>query len=324
MNNAIKKAFEGEPYSIDNRIITANGEERIVHTDAIFTFNENNVPVYARGIVQDITERKQAERALRESEERFRSAFDDSAVAMALVCPDARLLKVNDSFCRLLGFEKSEMESSTFLDFTYPDDMKPSILSHKAVINREKPFFWLEKRYIRKDGRVIWCEVSSSPVFDSKDCPIYTVAHVQDITERKEAEEALRLSNLYNRSLIEASLDPLVTIGRDGKVTDVNTATEQVTGYSRDNLIGTDFSDYFTEPENARVGYQKVFTYGKVWDYPLEIRHKDGHTTHVLYNASLYRNENGEVRGIFAAARDITERKKAEDKLKEIHENLER
>ena len=144
------------------------------------------------GMFTDITDRKKVEEALRDSEERFRSAFDDSAVAMALVCPDARLMKVNDAFCRLLGFEKSEMEGSTFLNFTYPDDIEPSIKTHKAVINRDKPFFWLEKRYIRKDGRVIWCEVSSSPVFDSKGCPIYTVAHVQDITERKKAEEALK------------------------------------------------------------------------------------------------------------------------------------
>ena len=140
----------------------------------------------------DISDKKELEEQLWESEERFRSAFDDSAVAMALVCPDARLLKVNDAFCRLLGFEKSEMEGSTFLDFTYPDDIEPSIKIHKAVINRERPFFWLEKRYIRKDGRVIWCEVSSSPVLDSKGCPIYTVAHAQDITERKQIEESLR------------------------------------------------------------------------------------------------------------------------------------
>ena len=146
----------------------------------------------------------------------------------------------------------------------------------------------------------------------------------RDITENKKAEEALRLSNLYNRSLIEASLDPLVTIGPDGKITDVNGATEQVTGYSRNDLIGTDFSDYFTEPEKARAGYQQVFTDGEVRDYPLEIQHKDGHITPVLYNASVYRDENGKVIGVFAAARDITERKKAEEDLKKVHDNLEK
>ena len=190
MVNAIKKTFEGEPYSVDNRIITANGEDRIVHSDAKFTFNEDNIPVYARGIVQDITERKKAEEALQESEEKFRSAFDDSAVAMALVGPDARLLRVNDVFCRMLGFEKSEIEGHTFLDFTYPDDMKPSILAHKAVINNEKPFLSIEKRYIRKDGRVIWCDVNSSPVLDPRGCPIYTVAHIQDINERKKSRRS--------------------------------------------------------------------------------------------------------------------------------------
>ncbi|OPY25182.1 MAG: sensory histidine kinase AtoS [Methanobacterium sp. PtaU1.Bin242] len=130
-------------------------------------------------------------------------------------------------------------------------------------------------------------------------------------------EEELRLAGLYNRSLIEVSLDPLVTIGADGKITDVNNATEAVTGYSRDELIGTDFSNYFTKPDKAREGYQQVFKEGFVRDYPLEIQHKDGSLTSVLYNASVYKDESGEVVGVFAAARDITERKKVEDELKE-------
>ena len=103
----------------------------------------------------------------------------------------------------------------------------------------------------------------------------------------------------------------------------MNGAAEQATGYSRSKLIGTDFSNYFTEPEKARAGYQQVSTYGKVRDYPLEIQHKDGHITTVLYNASVYKDENGEVIGAFAAARDITERKKTEEALKKAHENLE-
>jgi len=131
----------------------------------------------------------------------------------------------------------------------------------------------------------------------------------------KKAEE-VKLACLYNRSLIEASLDPLVTIGPDGKITDVNNATETVTGYSRDELIGTDFLDYFTEPEKARQGYQEVFREGFVQDYPLEIQHQDGYITPVLYNASVYRDESGDVVGVFAAARDITECKQAEDEIR--------
>ena len=86
-----------------------------------------------------------------------------------------------------------------------------------------------------------------------------------------------------------------MTISPEGKITDVNEATVKVTGVPRDRLIGTDFSDYFTEPEKARYGYQEVFEKGFVTDYPLTIRHKEGHVTVVLYNASVYRDADGNV-----------------------------
>jgi PAS domain S-box-containing protein len=133
------------------------------------------------------------------------------------------------------------------------------------------------------------------------------------VAERKQAEKILKLSNAYNRSLLEASLDPLVTIDAGGKITDVNIATEQVTGCSRLELIGTDFSDYFTEPERAKAGYQQVFQEGSVMDYALEIRRRDGHVTPVLYNAAVYNDDGGNIIGVFAAARDITERRRAEE-----------
>lgn len=134
------------------------------------------------------------------------------------------------------------------------------------------------------------------------------------------SEAKTRAVSNYTRSLIEASLDPLVTISPEGKITDVNQATEDATGEVREKLVGTDFSDYFTEPGKARAGYQQVFKAGFVKDYPLAIRHKDGRVMDVLYNASLYRDEAGKVLGVFAAARDVTERKKAEDSL--IHLGL--
>jgi len=138
----------------------------------------------------------------------------------------------------------------------------------------------------------------------------------------KRAEEQLRAASRYSRNLIEASLDSLVTISSTGKITDVNTATEKVTGVPRNKLIGSDFSSYFTEPENARAGYQQVFMQEHVTDYPLSIRHTSGAITEVLYNASVYRNEKGEVLGVFGAARDITERKRAEEEIKTKNEEL--
>ena len=128
--------------------------------------------------------------------------------------------------------------------------------------------------------------------------------------KRKRAEEKWQAALAYNRSLIEASLDPLVTINAEGHITDVNLATEKVTGCLRGEIIGTDFSDYFTEPEKARAGYQQVLTAGFVIDYPLDIRHRDGQITPVFYNAVVYRDDQGQVLGIFAAARDVTERKR--------------
>ena len=147
-------------------------------------------------------------------------------------------------------------------------------------------------------------------------------AEVKRVPAGKRAQEALRQANAYNRSLLEASLDPLVTIGPDGKITDVNAATEVVTGCTRATLIGTDFSDYFTDPEKARAGYQQVFREGFVRDYPLELRHRDGRITSVLYNASVYRDESGDVVGIFAAARDITQRRQAEEALRQSEQRF--
>jgi PAS domain S-box-containing protein len=144
----------------------------------------------------------------------------------------------------------------------------------------------------------------------------------QEITKRKMADEKLREVSLYTRGLIEASLDPLVTISKEGKIMDLNEATELVTGVPRDQIIGSDFSDYFIEAERAREGYQQVFSKGFVRNYPLAIKHISGKVTEVLYNAHVYKNVGGEVQGVFAAARDITEHQRSMQALAESEEKF--
>jgi PAS domain S-box-containing protein len=134
--------------------------------------------------------------------------------------------------------------------------------------------------------------------------------------EKEKRAEELIIAN-YARSLIEASLDPLITINTDGKVTDMNQATVNITGLSREKLTGTDFFDYFTESQKAREVYKEVFANGSVADSPLTLRHKDGKLTDVLFNGSVYKNDKGNVSGVVVVARDITEQKRISTELTE-------
>ena len=117
----------------------------------------------------------------------------------------------------------------------------------------------------------------------------------------------------YARSLIEASLDPLVTVSNEGKITDMNEALVNMTGMTREKLTGTDFFDYFTEPQKAREVYQEVFEKGFVKDHPLTI--KDQKLTEVLFNGSVYKDEQGKIRGAVVVARDITKQKEIEKEM---------
>ena len=128
---------------------------------------------------------------------------------------------------------------------------------------------------------------------------------------------SLKLASQYSLSLIEASRDPLVTISPKGKITDMNEATVNITGVSRKKLTGTDFFDYFTEPQKAREVYQEVFAKGSVADSPLTLRHKDGKLTDVLFNGSVYKDDRGNVLGVVIVARDVTGQKRIARELTE-------
>ncbi len=264
-----------------------------------------------------ITKNIQAEEVLRENQELFRKALDLGVVGMATTHPYTfYFLSANKRLCEMVGYTEEELLQKTWAEITFPkekvDEDSANVLK---LLRGELNGYVMEKQYQHKDGHMIDITLSVQGVTKKDGSIDYILILADDITQRKLAEKALREASEYSRKLIETSLDALVTISAEGKITDVNAATEKITGLSREMLIGSDFSDYFTEPDKARSGYLKVFEDGQVIDYPLAVRHASGKVADVLYNASVYRNEQGEVIGVFAAARDITQRKQTEREL---------
>lgn len=267
----------------------------------------------------EIGERKQAEENLRESEERLNLAARAGNIGVWDWNVVTNELIWEQSMYELYGIRKDDFGGAydAWARMLHPDD-KPFVEGEIQAALRGEREYAPEFRISRTDGTVRFIKAASKTYFDAQGKPLRMIGTNIDISERKQAEEQLRAASQYTRSLIEASLDPLVTISPEGKITDVNRATEKVTGRNRVELIGTDFSDYFTEPDKAREGYQQVFQKGFVTDYPLAIRHQSGHITDVLYNASVYHDEAGKVLGVFAAARDITERHAAEQEVAKL------
>ena len=153
-----------------------------------------------------------------------------------------------------------------------------------------------------KDGKLTDVLFNGSVYKDDRGNVLGVVIVARDVTAQK-------LLSKYSLSLIEASLDPLVTISTEGKITDMNEALVNITGVPREKLTGTDFFDYFTEPQKAREVYQEVFAKGSVADSPLTLRHRDGKLTDVLFNGSVYKDDRGNVLGVVIVARDVTAQK---------------
>jgi len=243
-----------------------------------------------------------AEEAVKAERQRFNDVLEILPAYVVLLTPDYHVPFANRFFRERFG----ESLGRRCFEYLFGRSEPCEICETYTVTKTNVPHHW---EWTGPDGRIY--DIYDYPFTDTDGSPLILEMGI-DITERKQAEGALREASLYNRSLIEASLDPLVTIDADGKVMDVNKATESVTGFTRDCLVGSDFSDYFTEPDKVERGVLQVFLSGAVKDYPLAIRHTSGKVIDVLYNATLYRNEAGEIRGIFAAARDITALKEAQ------------
>jgi PAS domain S-box-containing protein len=258
-------------------------------------------------ISNDISEKKKAEEQLHQASQYARSLIEASLDPLVTISPEGKITDVNEATVKVTGIPRDRLIGTDFSDyFTEPEKAREG---YRQVF--AKGFVTDYPLTIRhNDGKLTDVLYNASVYKDVAGSVLGVFAAARDITAQKQASQ-------YARSLIEASLDPLVTISPEGKITDVNEATAKVTGVPREKLIGADFSNYFTEPGKAQEGYQLVFSKGTVTDYPLTIRHNDGKLTDVLYNASVYKDVAGSVLGVFAAARDITAQRKAEAQVAE-------
>ena len=253
-------------------------------------------------ICRDVTEQRTAAEALR----RMASIVENSQDAIIATSLDDTITSWNPAAERMFGWSGDETVGKPrhLLVPNEQDAETRDILATIGAGRRVEPF---ETVRIRKGGTPFAVSMTVSPINDADGTVIGVSSIVRDLTSQREVAE-------LSRSMIEASMDSMVSISPEGKITDANEATVRFTGIPRARLIGTSFSDYFTDPDLAEQVYQRVFEQGSVSDYPLTLHHHDKQMTNteVLYNASVYRDASDRVLGVFAAARDVTKQVQAQ------------
>ena len=235
------------------------------------------------------------------------SLIEASLDPLVTINTEGKITDMNEALTIITGMSREELKGSDFFDyFTEPQmarEVYQEVFAKGSVADSP-----LVLRH--KDGKLTDVLFNGSVYKDGNGNVLGVVVVARDVT-------AQNLLSQYSLSLIEASLDPLVTISTEGKITDMNQATVNIIGMTREELTGTDFLDYFTEPQKAREVYQEVFAKGSVADSPLTLRHKDGKLTDVLFNGSVYKDDRGNVLGVVIVARDVTDQKRIATELTE-------
>jgi PAS domain S-box-containing protein len=278
---------------------------------------------YFTGLLRDITARKQAKEALRASEELFKTMFVQAPLGIAVIDSlTGHIYEANPRFAEISGRSMEELPNTDWMQITHPDDVQAD-LDNMALVNTGKTNgFQMEKRYLHPDGTTVWINMTIGSLnVEDKAHPRH-LCMIQDNTARKQIEaeqkqldQRLRDQQFYTRSLIESSIDALMTTNPSGIISDVNKQMEALTGCTRDELIGAPFKNYFTDPKQAEAGIKLVLSEKKVTDYELTARARDGKETVVSYNATTFYDRERTLQGVFAAARDVTERKRLDREL---------
>ncbi len=318
---------EGKSYNFDSVSYTHKGRTkllRIICTPLKQTETQNILG--GTVILEDITERKGAENALRESEERFHAAFERGAIAMAITSLDNKLMKVNPAFCQMLGFTEAELTNCRWADITHPDDVAANLAGLQQIIRGEKNSFRMEKRYIGKDGNIIWSDMSTAVVRDTTGNPLYIVTHIQDITERKRTEDALQ--ETQERLALAADAAQL-------GMYDWNIPTGQIYWTKQHELIfgypptitTATTTAHTYEDWSQRVhpddlsGVEKLLHRAKAERTTFKAEYRiilsDGTIRWIHEQGQFYCSSNGKAMRLLGVVTDITDRKQAEEALLE-------
>jgi PAS domain S-box-containing protein len=291
--------------------------------------------------MSDVTERKRAEEGLRKAGA-LQSAIFNSANFSSIATDEKGVIQIfNVGAERMLGYAAADvMNKITPADISDPGELiiRANALSAELGTKITPGFEALifkaargiediyELTYIRKDGSRFPAVVSVTALRDAQGGIIGYLLIGTDNTARKQVEaerllldQRVRDQQFYTRSLIESNIDALMTTDPRGIITDVNKQMEALTGCTRDELIGAPFKDFFTEPERAEAGIKRVLGESKLTDYELTARARDGKETVVSYNASTFHDRDRKLQGVFAAARDVTERKRYEQSLQQAN-----
>lgn len=210
----IRQVFAGKSGRLEFQIRSLKGAYRWLETNAVPLADSRGEIVSLLSVTRDISERKQAETALRESEKRFRDTLEFAPIGMSITSLDGHIILANHALCRILGYDKDALETMAFRDFTHPDDMEPSANNMRRVLAGEIDSYQMEKRYVHKNGQTVWVQLTASLLKNTEGAPLNFIAQVEDISARKRDQEQIRqlayydtLTNLPNRRLLRDRLN---------------------------------------------------------------------------------------------------------------------
>ena len=270
---------------------------------------------------QEIDERKRIEEELRKSEAQFRATFEEAPIGMAGIDIEGRVLETNHILQQMLGFTGEELKGKVFTEFTHPDDAELDMGQFKGLISGKKDHYMIKKRYIRKKGTVFWARKTVSLVRDANGDPQFSIIMVEDITERKEAEEKVRKSEEKYRTLIENIQDGVFVI-QEGKVQFINEFFPRIAGYEVEDVIGKDFREFIAPEDMVRITdyYIRREAGEKVpGENEFNIIHKD-RKTRITVNMNIgFINYHGKVASM-GTLKDITESRKARELIRRSKE----